>query len=48
MIRRSNMAEKVVKVGLKKEVGYLYFIDKDGDVARAKMARGGDKPSKKK
>ena len=34
------MAEKVVKCGVKKEKGYLYFIDKDGDVSRAKMARG--------
>jgi hypothetical protein len=34
------MAQKVAKVGIKKEPGYLYFIDKDGDVARAKMLRG--------
>ena len=34
------MAEKVAKVGVKKEVGYLYFVDKKGNVARAKMARG--------
>ncbi len=34
------MAEKVTKVGVKKEKGYLYFVDKRGDVARAKMARG--------
>ena len=34
------MAEKVAKVGVKKEKGYLYFVDKRGDVARAKMARG--------
>ncbi len=36
------MAEKVSKVGVKKESGYLYFLDKDGDVSRAKMARGGN------
>ncbi len=35
------MAEKVAKVGVKREDGYLYFIDKQGDVSRAKMARGG-------
>lgn len=35
------MAEKVAKVGVKKEAGYLYFVDKDGDISRAKMARGG-------
>jgi len=34
------MAEKVVKVGIKRESGYLYFLDKKGNVARAKMARG--------
>jgi hypothetical protein len=34
------MAEKVTKVGVKREEGYLYFVDKDGNVARAKMARG--------
>ena len=40
------MAEKVAKVGVKKEPGYLYFIDKQGDVSRAKMARGGKKGGK--
>lgn len=34
------MAEKVAKVGVKKQSGYLYFVDKKGDVSRAKMARG--------
>lgn len=34
------MAEKVAKVGVKKVKGYLYFVDKKGNVARAKMARG--------
>lgn len=34
------MAKKVAKVGVKKESGYLYFVDKRGNVARAKMARG--------
>ncbi len=37
------MASKVLKCGIKKESGYLYFIDKDGDVSKAKMARGGKK-----
>ena len=45
-LRRSNMAEKIVKVGLKKESGYLYFIDKDGDVSRAKMQHGAVKGKK--
>ena len=37
------MAEKVAKAGVKRAEGYLYFIDKQGDVSRAKMARGGKK-----
>ena len=35
------MAQKVAKTGVKRAEGYLYFIDKGGDVSRAKMARGG-------
>ena len=42
------MAEKVAKVGIKKKPGYLYFVDKKGDISRAKMARGGRKKKKKK
>ncbi len=43
------MAEKVMKCGVKRETGYLYFIDKDGDISRSKMARGGKKkPAAKK
>ena len=34
------MAEKVAKVGIKKEKGNLYFVDKQGDISCAKMARG--------
>ncbi len=40
------MAEKVRKVGIEKEPGYLYFVDKKGDISRAKMARGGKKKKK--
>ena len=40
------MAQKVCKCGVKKEAGYLYFVDKQGDVSRAKMARGGKKKKK--
>lgn len=40
------MAQKVAKVGVKKAKGYLYFVDKRGNVARAKMARGGRKRGK--
>jgi len=44
----TSVAEKVAKVGIKKERGYLYFIDKQGDVSRAKMARGGQRRRKSK
>ncbi len=37
------MAEKVLKVGVKRAKGYLYYIDKQGDVSCAKMARGAKK-----
>jgi len=39
--------EKVMKFWIKKEKGYLYFIDKHGDISRAKMARGGKKKKKR-
>lgn len=37
------MAKKVAKVGIKKQKGYLYFVDKAGDISCAKMARGNQK-----
>ena len=37
------MAEKVVKLGIKRVKGYLYFIDKKGNVSCAKIARGKSK-----
>lgn len=40
------MAEKAAKVGVKRQEGYLYFVDKNGDISRAKMARGGKKGGK--
>ena len=42
------MAEKVAKVGVKKQRGYLYFVDKQGDISRAKMARGGQRRRKRR
>lgn len=42
------MAEKVQKLGLTRENGFLYYIDKDGDVACVKAARGGKKGGKPK
>jgi len=38
-----KMAEKVQKVGVERVQGFLYYVDKQGDVSRAKMARGGKK-----
>ena len=40
------MAEKVAKAGVKRQEGFLYYIDKQGDISRAKMARGGKKGGK--
>ena len=34
------MAQKVMKCGIKRRKGYLYYVDKRGNVAEAKMARG--------
>ena len=34
------MAQKLVKVGIKRQKGCLYYIDKHGDISCAKMARG--------
>jgi hypothetical protein len=34
------MAQKVEKLGIKREKGYLYYLDKKGNVSCAKMARG--------
>ncbi len=42
------MAEKVAKVGVKKAGGWLYFVDRQGDISRAKMSRGGRKKKAKK
>ena len=42
------MAEIVVKTGVKKQKGYLYFIDKSGHISRAKMSRAGRTKGKAK
>lgn len=41
------MATKVEKCGIKREKGWLYFLDKNGNVARAKMVRGRKKGKQK-
>lgn len=35
------MAEKVQRVGVRREEGWLYYVDRSGDVARARMSRAG-------
>lgn len=35
------MGQKIARTGVKREKGWLYYLDKKGDVSRAKMARGG-------
>ena len=42
------MAEVVAKVGVKKAAGYLYFVDKHGNVSRAAMSRAGRTKGKAK
>jgi len=41
------MAKVILKAGVKRAKGYLYFLDKKGNVARVQMARAGKKTSKK-
>ena len=36
--------EKVADGGFEMDTNYIYFVDRDGDVARAKRAVGGQKP----
>ncbi len=35
------MAKLIAKTGIRREPGYLYYLDKQGDVSRVGMARGG-------
>ncbi|MBI4456771.1 MAG: hypothetical protein HY644_12845 [Acidobacteria bacterium] len=37
------MAEKVERTGVKREKGYVYFINQEGDICRAKMGQKGNK-----
>ncbi len=39
--------EKVEDGGVEMDTNYIYFVDKDGDIARAKRAVGGQKRKKK-
>jgi hypothetical protein len=38
---------KVAKLGIKKKKGYLYFVDKKGDVSMVLMNRAGRKKKRK-
>ena len=38
------MATKVARTGIRREPGWLYYLDKRGDVSRVPMARGGARP----
>ena len=42
------MATKVMKCGVKRQKGFLYFIDKKGDVSMAKMVRGGRRKKRRR
>ena len=42
------MGEIVVKNAVKREKGFLYYVDGDGNVCKAKMSRGKKKKAKKK
>src|SRR5579862_6489569 len=39
--------EKVADGGIEMDTNYIYFVDRDGDIARAKRAVGGQKRKKK-
>ena len=41
------MGKVIEKTGVKREKGYLYFLDKRGNVAKVQMKRAGKKTSKK-
>lgn len=39
-----KVPEKVVVAGVTREAGWLYFINKDGNIARSRLVRGGALP----
>lgn len=40
------MATVIARTNIKKQKGYLYFVDKNGNVASVPMKRGGSKKNK--
>jgi hypothetical protein len=45
MVKHGAYTEVLIKNAIKRESGYLYFVDREGSICRAKMARGGRSPS---
>jgi len=41
------MGKVIAKTGIKREKGFLYFLNKKGDVAKVAMKRAGKKANKK-
>ena len=39
-------SEKVFKAGVKREQGWLYYLDKNCNIARSRMVRGGQRKKK--
>lgn len=37
----------IIKNAVQREKGYMYYVDGEGNICKAKMATGGRKPSKK-
>jgi hypothetical protein len=44
---KKGKPEKAATGGITKEAGFIYFLDSNGDISRAKMAVGGQKRKKK-
>jgi len=44
--RIEEMSEKVLRTGVERKKGWLYYLDKNLNVYRAKMVRGGEKKKK--
>lgn len=42
------MGQKVVKSGIAKEKNFLYFVDREGDIARVEMNKGNFRNKSKK
>lgn len=43
-----KMGKVIIKNAVKRQKGFLYYIDGKGNVCEAKMARGGKKKKKKR